>query len=185
MVEEKPGAGSELNQDGQGRGKVQGKGRGEKGKEEGQGRGKGRGQSQEPKKWQDPTFKAKIQCKFCHKIGHYESDCWTKQKVERQARSLAKKGQDKGKSSGTKAGEISGDEAPNRKRKLEKLTYMQQTDTMALDVEVQGRRLTGIIDTGATLSVISSKLVNQRDINPEGAVPIPVGNGEVICSLGF
>ena len=61
---------------------------------------------------------------------------------------------------------------------------MQQVDTMALDVEVDGRRLTGIIDTGATLSVISSKFVIRRDINQSDVIPIKVGNGEVVFSLG-
>ena len=61
-----------------------------RGKGKGKGQGKGKGEGKGKGRWQDPSFKAKIQCKFCQKIGHYESDCWTKQKVERQAKSNTK-----------------------------------------------------------------------------------------------
>ena len=54
-----------------------------------QGKGKGKGTFYV----RPPQFKAKIVCKFCKKTGHYESDCWTKEKVERQKKQEDKKKQ--------------------------------------------------------------------------------------------
>ena len=52
---------------------------------------------------------------------------------------------------------------------------MPQTDTMALDVELQGRRLPGIIDTGATVSVILPNLSARETSTPRGLFSSELG----------
>ena len=69
---------------GKGRGKGKGKGKGGKGENFG-GRGKGKGgeRSQQP-----PQFRARIVCKYCSKIGHYEANCFARKRNEEKERKL-------------------------------------------------------------------------------------------------
>ena len=49
---------------------------------------------------------------------------------------------------------------------------------------MNGNEVETIIDSGASLSVVSENLVNPRDINRAGATPVQVANGETMLYLG-
>ena len=81
----------DSNENGQSQnGKGKGKGKGKGG---GKGAGKGKGVTQNAKPYakeqviQDayPKFSATIWCKWCHRRGHYEDTCWSKEKFEKKS----------------------------------------------------------------------------------------------------
>ena len=143
------------------------------------GKGKGKGKRKCQQDVKPPQFKAKIVCKFCKKTGHYESDCWTKEKVERQ-----KKNEDKKKSGMTNSQNQKQDlEDPNKKRKFGEINLSRKI-TWYLDSMVFGKRLDSIVDSGATVSAVASRHTMGAKINKADACYIKVGNGEVIHSEG-
>ena len=55
---------------------------------------------------------------------------------------------------------------------------------MCLAAHVHGVPIEAIIDTGATISVVSRNFVEPSDIKKGASIPIEVGNGETIFTLG-
>ena len=53
-----------------------------------------------------------------------------------------------------------------------------------LNAQVNGTNLRAIIDSGATVSVISRKFVNDHALKREDAYPVQVANGETVFTLG-
>ena len=159
----------------------------------GKGKGKGKGSNNHSsnfsKPWTKPagitpaTFKAKVQCKFCNKVGHYESECWTKEKQERRQKAEQRKRHtDRDQPQATHSGT---DKLPNRqqdkKRKFGELNFLR---TFCLDSRIQGHSLDTILDTGATVSAVAKRYTRNAVIDPHDTMYIRVGNGEVIHSMG-
>ena len=105
------------------------------------------------------------------KVGHYESECWTKEKVERKQRAENKKQQ-------TPAAK---QEDPSKKRKLAEINFAQ---ALYLDTTIAGQKLDAIIDTGATISAVARRFTTGARVNRYETLPIKVGSGEIIQSLG-
>ena len=161
----------------QGRGKGKGKGGFSRGKGNpslsfSKGKGKGKGFSGQPS---PPHFSVTVFCKFCHKKGHYEDQCWTKQKEERKAKS----------SGNTPSASPSLPVAPvdGKKRKLDTIHVLRGT-SLTTEVSVNGKTLQAIIDSGATTSAIAKRCVPEGAITRSSVVPIQVGNGDTIFSEG-
>ena len=159
----------------QGKGKGKGRGRGEPNAGKG---GKGKG---EPKA---PEFKAKIVCKFCKKTGHYESNCWSKEKAERKQKADEKKKKGPQNTQGSSSNSTPQEET-QKKRQFEEINLLDQKKvTWYLDSKVGGKKLDSILDTGATISAVSSRFTQGAMVNPMESTYIKVGNGEIIQSLG-
>ena len=77
---------------GRGKGKGKGKGKGGFGGKGGKGgfgeKGKGKGKGF-PSDQPSPHFSVTVFCKYCGKKGHYQDQCWTKQKAERKAKAAS------------------------------------------------------------------------------------------------
>ena len=129
------------------------------------GRGKGKGRSKSVEKGKghanrpapsEPCFRAKVECKFCGRTGHYENKCWQKQKEERKK---------KREESASNRKQDALDQSENsKKRKVEKISYMSNAKTLFLECKVMGRLVNSVIDTGATISAISAKFTDGCDI---------------------
>jgi hypothetical protein len=61
---------------------------------------------------------------------------------------------------------------------------MSNAKTLFLECKVMGRLVNSVIDTGATISAISAKFTDGCDIRREKALPIQVGNGQLLFSRG-
>ena len=114
-------------------------------------------------------FKARITCKFCGKTNHTEAECWSKEKAERKA-----------KKNDTQRNSFADNSNP-RKRKLGEISFLK---AFYLDTKISGQRLDSIIDTGASISAVARRFTQGSPINHQEAIPICVGNGEIIYSLG-
>jgi hypothetical protein len=122
-----------------------------------------------------PQFKAIIQCKYCYKVGHYEDDCWQKQKYERR------------KTKEDNPQETSSQEVfeNRRKRKHENISFMKgMSSTLYLDFNVGDYPYEAVVDTGATCSALSSRMVDFEEVDTNYSTPVRLGNGDVIYSLG-
>jgi hypothetical protein len=162
----------------QGRGKGRGKGSSSvssqgKGGGGGKGKSKGKGVQSQPAP-QPPHFNVVVWCKFCHRKGHYEDSCWTKQKEERKARAREK---EKGATPSPLPPQDS------KKRKFETIHVLQGT-SLTTDVNINGTILTAISDSGATTSAIAKRCVPEGVVSRTMVVPIQVGNGDCVFSEG-
>ena len=73
----------------------------------------------------------------------------------------------------------------NKKRKADAITVLTgHHKTYSFEAFVCGKRLVAFLDTGATVSAVSSTFVPPNLIKKSGAVPLVVGNGETVFSLG-
>lgn len=70
----------------------------------------------------------------------------------------------------------------NQKRKADVL--LLQGATLIASAEINGRKVDAIIDTGATMSVISKNCVHQGAIVRTMSIPVTVGSGQTIFTLG-
>ena len=162
------------------------------GKGKGKGLGKGKGKGGEKRDPVDSRFSATIQCSFCGKVGHYIDKCWKKQKEE-------KKGQrpNPGIKNIPKAPNPSNPQVPksaqnsqisdpgNKKRKADAISVLSGNHkTYSFEAYVCGKKLVAFLDTGATVSAVSSTFVPSNLIKKSAAVPLIVGNGETVFSLG-
>lgn len=72
-----------------------------------------------------------------------------------------------------------------KKRKFEQISYLRGTPTtLYLEAQVGGRPLQSIIDTGATVSAVSSRHVRGDQLEREKSVAVKLGNGQVVFSKG-
>ena len=155
----------------------------ESGKGKGKGQGKGKGKGGEKRDLVDSRFSATIQCTFCGKVGHYIDKCWKKQK------------EDKKRLNPTQSRVIPKSRAPNtnvsnsylnhnvpntpmitdpgnKKRKADAITVLTgHHKTYSFEAFVCGKRLVAFLDTGATVSAVSSTFVPPNLIKKSGAVP--------------
>ena len=69
-----------------------------------------------------------------------------------------------------------------KKRKAEVLSL--KGTTMCLPAHVFGTAVEAIVDTGATISVVSKNFVETCNIKRGHSIPVEVGNGETIFTLG-
>ena len=75
--------------------------------------------------------------------------------------------------------------ANSRKRKADALQLLQmRSKTYLLPVKVYGQEILAILDTGATVSAVAKKFVPDTFLRRSDAIPLQVGSGEVIYSLG-
>ena len=173
-----------------------------KGKEKGFGKGKGKGKGEstssfsqrrpnsgnfrnfgkDPKQGNvqgPPKFSATIYCKFCKKKGHYEDQCWTKERLEKK-----KLRKDKEVPPlpihGTQTNVVQ-DENP-KKRKVEQLHIFNEK-TWSVRASINGLDLNAIIDSGATISAVSKAYVSDSIPDRRNITPIQVGSGETIFPL--
>jgi hypothetical protein len=148
-----------------------------KGKGKGQSKGKGKGQGmQDPPQPSDPHFKVSLACKFCSRKGHYQNQCWQKQKEDRKKLQEAQ-GQGQ---------QVAGTHVEfSKKRKMEKITYMSQAKTLFLECHVSGFTVNAVIDTGATISALSAKFTGSCEVDRKSSMPIQVGNGQLLFSKGI
>ena len=73
----------------------------------------------------------------------------------------------------------------NKKRKADAITVLTgHHKTYSFEAFVCGKRLMAFLDTGATVSAVYSTFVPPNLIKKSGAVPLVVGNGETVFSLG-
>jgi hypothetical protein len=88
-----------------------------------------------------PRFRATVVCKFCKKKGHYEDECWTKEKVERKEKARQRE-KDKAKPPETESnaqmpiGDAQiGDNPETKKRKLRLMLaqVQQQLDQLSME----------------------------------------------------
>ena len=54
----------------------------------------------------------------------------------------------------------------------------------ALEAKVNGKPLKAIIDSGATVSVVSKRLVSDYALRREESIPVQVANGQSVFTLG-
>ena len=54
----------------------------------------------------------------------------------------------------------------------------------SLNAQVNGQNVKAIIDSGATVSVISKRFVSEQGLKREDAFPVQVANGETVYTLG-
>jgi len=126
-------------------------------------------------------FKARIQCKYCQKVGHYESECYSKERDERKKKQLEKKE----KATQQEVQQNQKDDDGNKKRKFEQLTFMERpTTSWVVDAFVNEVKVQAIIDTCATCSAVAKSCVLDKNIKRNDVVPVRVGNGETIFSMG-
>ena len=166
----------------------------------GKGKGKGKGNNSKGapqpfwREVKDPSgqvdkefrqkFGATIVCRFCQKKGHYESTCWNKFPEKRP------KGKGKGGKGGAPTsqpnpqgkGKGKGEEPPNKSQKVCLFRGAQQLWT--LEAQVNGKTVNAILDTGATISVVSKSLVSERALIRENCFPVQVANGQTLYTLG-
>lgn len=148
-------------------------------------KGKGKGGKGSQSERPPNKFMARITCKYCGKPNHCEDECWTKEKVERKQRAEAKKNQQgrmpqAERSQTTQNAKIT-DDSNQKKRKIAEINFLK---AFYLDSTILGQKLDSIIDTGASISAVSSKFTRISQINPTEAQAIRVGNGDLIHSLG-
>jgi hypothetical protein len=73
----------------------------------------------------------------------------------------------------------------NKKRKADAITVLSgQSKTYSFEAHICGKKLTAFLDTGATVSAVSSTFVPPNLIKKSASVPLMVGNGETVFSLG-
>ena len=131
-----------------------------------------------------PNFKSSITCNHCGKRGHYESKFWNKfpeLKPPRTVRDVPKKKPEKAPERPNKDQSEQADANP-KKRKAEVLSLKGMT--MSIPAHVQGLPIEAIIDTGATISVVAKNCVEDNYIMKSQSIPIEVGSGETIYTLG-
>ena len=148
-------------------------------------KGKGEGGKASQLEYPPDKFKARITCKFCGKPNHCESECWTKEKVERKQKAEAKSNQQgrmpQAERSQTSQNPKMTDDSNQKKRKIAEINFLK---AFYLDTTILGQKLDSIIDTGASISAVSSKFTRTSHINPTEAQAIRVGNGDLMHSLG-
>ena len=162
-----------------------------------QGKGKGKGKGKGTSKsltWEEPRFKASISCKFCGKRGHYEQKCWNKFPQLKPTNSTFKSRvnpfpkpesnleQQTSETNSTTFPIDRNDTNISKKRKAEILSL--QGKTLILNAHVNGKPLEAIIDTGATISVVSKSFVDQSMIERTQTIPIEVCSGQTVFTLG-
>ncbi len=169
-------------------GKGKGNGKGEKGK------GKMSGAPNNSQSEQKPKFSATIFCKYCGKKGHYEDSCWSKQKSERAQ---------KKKNTQNRAGQTTMDsflgrppldhephivqeeDTRGKKRKADVLHVLQgYAKVYEVPVHVGEKPISAILDTGATTSAVAVSCVPPNSVQRSDAIPLQIGNGDYIWSLG-
>ena len=74
-------------------------------------------------------------------------------------------------------------EENSKKRKAEVLTSLQGK-SLVLHAQVNGSPVEAIIDTGATISVVSKNFVANANIARAQTIPVEVGNGETVFTCG-
>ena len=175
------GKGSSTQSQGKSQSQSQSQNRG-KGKGKGQPQGKGKGKGANPSnESQPPRFSVTVFCKFCNKKGHYEDQCWSKQREEKKKKGTAQVQTPSVPHQSSTPDQSS--DASSKKRKVEAI-HVMQGKTLSTEVHVNGTSLVAIIDSGATTSAISKKCVPESAILRNKVIPIQVGNGETIFSEG-
>ena len=160
--------------------------KGNPGKGKGKGSSKGnlpRSLSRQPLGMQ--KFSATIVCKHCNKVGHYDSKCWFKHPnlmpqwlKNRQERSKSKTPQ---RPSQPTYSPIEDETSNNpKKRKVNLFTTL----ALGLGAKVNGQEVETIIDSGASMTVVSNSLVHPTQIKKENALPVQVATDEILFSLG-
>ena len=62
-----------------------------------------------------------------------------------------------------------------KKRKFEKISFLdKEVNVLYLDGKIQSKNISSVIDTGATISAVSSKFTQGCTIRKEKAIPIKV-----------
>ena len=150
-----------------------------RGKGKGKGIAKGKGSAKPPA--QDPKFHASITCKFCGKRGHYVDRCW--EKFPNLKPSKFSKPSAPQQPRPTPMETEKTPEEASKKRKAEVLTSLQGK-SLVLQAHVNGSPLEAIIDTGATISVVSKNFVASANIARAQTIPVEVGNGETVFTCG-
>jgi hypothetical protein len=170
-----------------GKGKGKGKGKGGKGKGKRRGdfhssRPGFQGNPKDPN-WQTsnaqaivPRFSATIYCKFCRKKGHYEDACWSKAKYEKK-----KKNQEVGNQAPLAQSSSSPAVDNSKKRKVDAL-HLLSGKSWFCPAMMNGMEIQAVIDSGATLSAVSSACIPANALRSTNVVPIQVGSGETIYS---
>ena len=151
-----------------------------RGKGKGQGKGKGanaqKGKGNVKPEAQEPT------CKFCGKRGHYDTKCW--EKFPQLRPTFPKpRAPPKPQPQPTPMETEKTPEKNSKKRKAEVLSSLQGK-CLVLKAQVNEVPLEAIIDTGATISVVSKNFVAVANIKKAQAIPIEVGNGQTIFTCG-
>lgn len=148
-----------------------------KGQSFGKGKGKGKGS------WKPDRFKARITCKFCGKTNHSESECWSKPKWNQKGGgNPPRKSFTPPERPPLSTWQASSDTPRvNQKRKIDEINLLK---AFYLDTRISNKHMNAIIDTGASISAVSRRFVQGGKINSKDAIPIKVGSGEVIYSLG-
>ena len=73
----------------------------------------------------------------------------------------------------------------NKKRKAEVLQFLSaHSRSYNVPVNVFGKRILAVLDTGATASAIAKHMVPEHKIQRKDAVALQVASGEYIYSLG-
>ena len=172
----------------------------------GSGKGKGKGRVSNFKESVPPKFSVTLQCTHCGKTGHYVDQCWKKKREEeKDKKKFAPKVQTgtpgrplENRTPQPSAAHFQRQPPPNvssvpmsidpssKKRKADAISVLSgRAKTYSFPATVFGVPIIAFLDTGATISAISSSCVsNPRWINRSQSVPLMVGNGQTIFSLG-
>ena len=132
-----------------------------------------------------PHFKASIWCKFCGKMGHYQSQCWwdPNNKPGPKSKPSAQSSNIQGPPP-SRAPAPDQPEARRVKRKWDEVKILQAVRQFLLLSFLQGREIPSILDTGATCSVLAKSMTVGCRIEKADTRPIKVGDGRVKWTEG-
>ena len=138
-------------------------------------------------------FSATVTCKFCKKKGHSESTCWYKFPEKRPSFKKAKEG-------GGQQGGHKGQNEPkpkpqaentpkfepeiNQTGKRQRINVLNPKKLWTLKAFVNQKQVTALIESGASISVVSNRLVPEANLNREKSIPVQVANGQTCFTLG-
>ena len=150
-----------------------------------------------PRIRKDHLFGATITCKHCKKRGHYEANCWFKY-PDKRPKGKGSSNPKSQKGGGPPANSHGGGRHPTPNvsapsydfsdkgppAKKGRVCLFGGNRVWSLNAQVNGRNISAIIDSGATVSVIAKRLVSNQELKREDLFPVQVANGETVYTLG-
>lgn len=120
---------------------------------------------------------ASLTCRYCLKRGHYEVDCWQKFPEKRPPRARKPKPPTPAQT------QQPADDPHGQKR--QRVNVLNSQRLWTLSASINGTQMEAILDTGATLTVVSRRHVKDNQIKRGEAIPVQVANGQTAYTLGM
>ena len=158
-------------------------------------------QVQNPKGDAQQKFSASISCKFCQKRGHYDADCWVKFPEKRPSQKgkggKGKGGKGKGGRGGYGGGSSSSNPSYTRpdfkfeselqaesSNKRARVNVLNSQKLWTIQASVNGNPVIALLDSGATISVVSRRFVTENFLSREESFLVQVASGQTVYTLG-